>query len=613
MANTKLIDQIILTEMADIKRMLTESAAHWLDVSNIFKKLNLQKIIVSGIETYEFKDPKLGPVYIQANGQAYIENSKLEMPWIFNGTNIIVDGQPLATNNSNNAASKTKPKSKYLVTIDKKPMEGRSAIDAFQTLLDWLGFIPGFGDILDAINAIIYFARGKYLDGTLSAIAIIPLVGSGIKLGFKGAIQGAGGAMAVSRIWRKAANGSPDDLIKFYREAIASGKLSKMQLKALAAKGDEIAALLTRGKSYIKGKEAMISAMGLNSQAVLKQIDDVSRMIKNTTSIPINKSIGSKIGAAYDAMKASRVGKGTSNLFQGGANLITFGGYGVARNLVKKLGISKREMKMLKDAMDVRWVKRISDSPTLTTAMFKTNKRLSTADAASLGIPPWLSAKPTSEIQQWFTNLQKTDALKWKQISNSIAQNAADAKNPYYMKFVENAFQQASNIFRPGAVFKGGYPDMFAKALKLDSYRLSNPKNLDIVKNEIEDLAEKLGLDPQDDPNGVIMPAIFATFESFLTDTKNKAVDAYDKTDVTTAVLGTAGAIIGIGGDAETAPTDSQPGSTNVDPSSEFELTSIKQDFKNANGTTLERLQALSDQGWTEDDIDILKKSLDIE
>ena len=610
MANTKLIDQIILTEMADIKRMLTESAANWLEVSNIFKKLNLQKIIVSGIETYEFKDPKLGSIYIQADGQAYIEKTKLETPWTFDGTNILVNGQTLATNNSNNTASKSKHK--YLVTIDKKRIEGRGAIDAFQTLLDWLGFIPGYGDIIDAINAIIYFARGKYLDGTLSAIAVIPIVGSGIKLSFKGAIDGAGGALAVSRIWRKAANGSPDDLIKFYREAIASGKLSKMQLKAIASKGDEIAALLTRSKSYIKGKEAMISGMGLNANAALKQIDDVSRMIKNTTSIPINKSIGSKIGAAYDAMKASKVGKGTSNLFQGGANLATFGGYGVVKNLVKKLGISNREMKMLKDAMDVRWVKRISDSPTLTTAMFKTNKRLSAADAASLGIPPWLSARPTKEIQQWFTNLKKTDALQWKQISNSIAQNAADAKNPYYMKFVENAFQQASNIFRPGAVFKGGYPDMFAKALKLDSYRLSNPKNLDIVKNEIEDLAEKLGLDPQDDPNGVIMPAIFATFESFLTDTKDKAEDAYNK-GVTATVLGTAGAIVGIGGDTETAPTDSQPGSTNVDPSSESELTSIKQDFKNANGTTLERLQALSDIGWSEDDIDVLKKSLDIE
>jgi hypothetical protein len=606
MANIKLIDRIILNEIADVKRILTESVTNWAQVRGIFKKLNLSSINVEGVETYKFNDPKLGIVYIGGDGTAYMEKTDTETNWSFDGTNIIVNNQTLGVTGYVN-----KPKSNYAVTITDKPVQGRDAIDVFQTALDWLGFIPGYGDILDAINAIIYFARGKYLDGTLSLIAIIPLVGSGIKLSFKGAIQGAGGAMAVSRIWRKAANGSPDDLIKFYREAIASGKLDKVQLAAIAAKGDEIAALLTKGKSYVRGKEAVMSAMGLNATAVLKQLDDVSSLIKNTTSVPIKKSFASKIGAAYDAMKASRIGQGTSNLFQGGANLITFGGFGVAKNLVKKLGISGREMKMLKDAMDVRWVKRISDSPTLTTAMFKTNKRLSAAAASSIGVPPWLSSRPTKEIQEWFANLQKTDPRRWKEVSSTIAQQSADAKNIYYMKFVENAFQQASNIFRPGAVLKGGYPDMFARALKLDSYRLSNPKNLDIVKNEIEDLAEKLGLDPEENANGVIMPAIYSVFSSFLNDTKNKAEDAYEMGLAGTAIA-TVGAIAGVG-DEEQEPTDSIPGSTNVDPDPSSQLSSIKQDFKNADGSTLEKLQALSDIGWSEDDIDVLKKALDIE
>jgi len=607
MANIKLIDRIILNEIADVKKILTEAVANWAAVSASLKKLNLHKLNVDGVETYEFNDPTLGTVYIGSDGSAFIEKSNTESPWTFDGTNVIVNNKPLGVTSNVN-----KSKSNYVVTVKKKSVQGRDAIDVFQTALDWLGFIPGYGDILDAINAIIYFARGKYLDGTLSLIAIIPLVGSGIKLSFKGAIQGAGGALAVSRIWRKAANGSPDDLIKFYREAIASGKLDKVQLAAIAAKGDEIAALLTKGKSYVKGKEAVISAMGLDAKAVLKQLDDVSSLIKNTTSVPIKKSFGSKIGAAYDAMKASRIGQGTSNLFQGGANLATFGGFGVAKNLVKKLGISNREMKMLKDAMDVRWTKRITESPTLTTAMFKTNKRLSTQAASSMGVPPWLSARPTSEIQEWFANLQKTDPRRWKEVSSTIAQQAADAKNIYYMKYVENAFQQASNIFRPGAVLKGGYPDMFARALKLDSYRLSNPKNLDIVKNEIEDLAEKLGLDPEENPNGVIMPAIYSVFSSFLNDTKNKAADAYEK-GLAGTVIGTVGAIVGTGEDEEQEPTDSIPGSTNVDPDPSSQLSSIKQDFKNADGSTLEKLQALSDIGWSEDDIDVLKKALDIE
>ena len=53
-----------------------------------------------------------------------------------------------------------------------------TAIDYFQTVLDFAGFIPGFGDILDIINAAIYFGRGKYIDGVLSSIAVIPVAGS---------------------------------------------------------------------------------------------------------------------------------------------------------------------------------------------------------------------------------------------------------------------------------------------------------------------------------------------------------------------------------------------------------------------------------------------------
>jgi hypothetical protein len=247
--------------------------------------------------------------------------------------------------------------------------------------------------------------------------------------------------------------------------------------------------------------------------------------------------------------------------------------------------------------------------------MFKSNGRLSTAQAASLGIPPWLSAKKTKHIQAWFAQLQKTDPLKWKQVSNNIATMAANAKNPYYMKFVDNAFQQASNIFRPNTVFKAGYPDMFARILKLDSYRLSNPKNLDIVKNEIEDLAEKLGLDPEENANGVIMPAIYAVFNTFLNSAKDKAETIVGAggglAGVAMGAANTIGSVVGIG-DQE-SPTDSIPGSTNVDQAPEAELSSIKKDFKEAPGTTLDKLQALSDKGWSENDIDVLKKSLDIE
>jgi peptidoglycan hydrolase-like protein with peptidoglycan-binding domain len=58
-------------------------------------------------------------------------------------------------------------------------------IDDVQSVLDYAGFIPGIGDFLDAINAIIYFFRKKWILGGLSFVAVIPIVGSLIATPFK--------------------------------------------------------------------------------------------------------------------------------------------------------------------------------------------------------------------------------------------------------------------------------------------------------------------------------------------------------------------------------------------------------------------------------------------
>ena len=62
------------------------------------------------------------------------------------------------------------PNGKELITEE--------AIDTFQRVLDWAGFIPVIGDALDGLNALIYFLRKKFMDGIFSVVAIIPGVGS---------------------------------------------------------------------------------------------------------------------------------------------------------------------------------------------------------------------------------------------------------------------------------------------------------------------------------------------------------------------------------------------------------------------------------------------------
>lgn len=55
---------------------------------------------------------------------------------------------------------------------------GLKPIDDFQTFLDFLGLVPGFGEPVDGINALIYSARGQWGNAALSAAAMVPVFGS---------------------------------------------------------------------------------------------------------------------------------------------------------------------------------------------------------------------------------------------------------------------------------------------------------------------------------------------------------------------------------------------------------------------------------------------------
>jgi hypothetical protein len=66
-------------------------------------------------------------------------------------------------------------------------------LDTVQTWLDYAGIIPVYGDIVDIVNAIIYFIRagieGKFmpngLNGLITIVAAIPVVGSAISIPLK--------------------------------------------------------------------------------------------------------------------------------------------------------------------------------------------------------------------------------------------------------------------------------------------------------------------------------------------------------------------------------------------------------------------------------------------
>ena len=101
-------------------------------------------------------------------------------------------------------------------------------IDSVQTFMDYAGLIPWYGDIIDAINATIYFIRGKWMHGILSIIAMIPIVGSVLALPFKAAFKILGAAgRGIGKLIIKSAGKEAAE--KFVKACIKKGANEQLQ------------------------------------------------------------------------------------------------------------------------------------------------------------------------------------------------------------------------------------------------------------------------------------------------------------------------------------------------------------------------------------------------
>jgi len=64
-----------------------------------------------------------------------------------------------------------------------QPLQGKAS-EAWDRYGEWVhgaldaaGFIPGFGEIADGLNGLIYLGEGRYVEATVSALAMIPILG----------------------------------------------------------------------------------------------------------------------------------------------------------------------------------------------------------------------------------------------------------------------------------------------------------------------------------------------------------------------------------------------------------------------------------------------------
>jgi hypothetical protein len=605
-----LIEQQIKT--AYQKKLIKEDVSpDWPAVQKIFTSLGKKPFYISGRSAYKIDDPKKGVIHFYDNGEAYIEPSDEITSWKYKNIGgkekLTVSGHDIdiqaAVAKFQKYQQNKQQRAQQKSQLAKFDRSEASNIDKLQTALDWLGFIPGFGDILDAINAIIYFARGKNFEGILSAVAVIPALGSPIKASLKGFAEGFnGGAKAVEAMLKNVPAGQGVEIVDFYKMAIDTGTISKLQLRHLADWGDATAALLTKGKRWMQSNPNASAVVTLgNEKALYKEMDKISNTLRRKVAEPADEAASMASRATGKSKEAaSKASDWFKTTFNVGGNVVTATGLTAAKNFLRKtFGFEgSKQMKLLKDVMDTRYLKMVSNDPRLLSAMYDFSK-LKPGQIMSMGLPSKFNKFGAKKRAEYFKNLKATDPMKWKQVSSVISKNSANADNFYYKKFVDEQFIKASNVFKPGAQFAAGAGDMFSRIFKFDTYRMSNPKNLDIVYNEVSDLMEKMGFDKTDDPNGVVLPAIYMVFGGYLAGLKSAVPSVPGTTPATTKPGAT-----GPGGE-----TGEIPGGTPIETSN----SDIMNDFKTANGKTTERLQTLSDRGYSEDQILQLKQELGIE
>jgi len=210
---------------------------------------------------------------------------------------------------------------------DKGEVTGVAAgMNIFQTVLDVLGFIPFYGDIIDLVNAVIYYYRGKYLEAALSLIAVIPIVGSVIKFGAKGSMKvgKASAKLFLNKIsfklmFKSSSKQGVQEAADFILALKKSGAIDSKDLVWLSKSGalDVIYKGLTKTdkalKKYLpktayKSVDAAIDAL----QTLTKNLEGGINAVKNSPAI--SKSVKAFGPDAIKVYKQTKIGSYSGRL-----------------------------------------------------------------------------------------------------------------------------------------------------------------------------------------------------------------------------------------------------------------------------------------------------------
>ena len=413
--------------------------------------------------------------------------------------------------------------------------EAESWQDRVQTVLDWLGFLPGIGDVIDLINGTWYFARGKWFDGALSMIAIIPFIGSVLKTSVK-TVAKATGVAKITKYFRKMFTvGGDKAATKLWAEMIAKGELDLKKLSLYQDGFESLANLGSKTKNIVRNFPGNTSSAkyveSLADQAILfaknsgKGIDDVFDAVRKAEkTLEANKA----------ALRTAESGAATSKLAKFG-NRLTLN---VFPTLKKAGKWPEKQLSKMADITKQRFVKRIGTNPSkigilattsgremkniLSSNSFDILKKISKEDSIKLAKDlekagfdrlikkgtdgrllkiDFNKLETATDGADLFTLLGKQPGKEFGTLSDSVIKQSIDGSHPAWTRFKDNEF----NTLLSSTAWGSG--------IKTSIY-----KNFDIISNEIQDIGQDLGFGP-DANEGVVYPIAKEMFDYTLGDT----------------------------------------------------------------------------------------------
>jgi len=444
----------------------------------------------------------------------------------------------------------------------KEKEEISSGLDTFQTVLDWAGMVPVIGDAIDVINGTIYFARGKWFDGLLSMIAVIPVVGSAIKMSVKGIYRGAKLDKLVGTISKTFKTKNTAEL---WARLVKDGAITRDQLQYVGGGLETLTNVLGKARPTIK------SIPG--SDFVLKELDDFADWMKSSRKSIDDLSAAGVRGAEKVSKTAGQLNKGVDAAKvatgAGGKLVKKISGETSSKlfNRVRKLSwFPKDKLLKLGKAVELRFAREMA-TPNRLTGIIKTSDpgilRKLASDPKQVSK---LQGLNSNSLRRYLEVIQKKNPKQFEAISSNITDYAKSHDNIVWSMYktdnVKNIRALASKDMAIGGVFKN-----------LD---LSLRKNADIIYNELSDLGDVAGVTP-DNPNGVIVPMVVSGLNQILPG--KKKVEDYVKDVKTNPYVATALEAGGYVQNAETGAIEKKS-ELNYDPTKTSSGTAARGKYK---------------------------------